>query len=1108
MALTFVIGRAGSGKTRFSYERIRDIIRAGETRAAYLLVPEQMTYRADVELVSEPGIVGFSRTQVVSFKRLNQLVAGAVGRPLRRTLTGVERAVLIRRILIEQEPDLRFFGKSADKGGFIEELAALFSEMKQSQIAPEWLISAESEGSGFALEKTGEVARLFALYQEFLAAQRLRDADDYAVELATALSENPRVFAGADFYVDSFASFTPAETVVLKAILGQADSVYVNVLSDPNEARKCLSGTSVDERSHFAPTLKAMLGLKAMAEGAGIRVNPSMFLPRESRTLPRFLQGMARVESGLFSESQQGVEDVDDALNVLTFADVTGEAAGIAHQIQLLVKRRGYRYGEIAVLARDLGAYRTVLKAAFDEAGVPYFLDERDALAMTPLVRALKAAVDAVESGFTQESVIAYMKASAGVERHDAVCRLENYAFAHGTMFGRWLKPIKAEVKSLLVEKGEMDEAAAAELEETRRVVMSPLVKLRDETRGAKRYDAFARALIGLVEEIAGRWSESEAGDETIDALLAAVAGITRTLGDVTSTFEEFAKVLDAAVEASSVGRVPMALDAVNIGEVERSRLPDVRAVFVIGMTERSFPRSFIENEILSDDEREAVNDALKVSLPLKRATLSGEKLLFYIAVTRARERVWLTRPMTDAKGSPLNPSVFLTDLGLEPRDTVDMKETSADGEGEPWLAGCASVDEVRKALVERSAACAYGLSPEIDDDACAVHNSLIRAADESYSRMTEAFAPEMRARVAPELVAPLLGDAPTFSVTELEDYAMCPFKYFAGHLIQLRERAVLEATTIREGIIVHRVLEHFYAAVPRGASGGRSLKGIDEDQVGALLDGALDEVRGEIGAHVFEDDPRMVFLWDRLAARIRWFIADEREWAETSKYVPWAFEVSFRGMPRRLPKAPQELRPVERLEIADKSGRTALLKGKIDRIDIDPEDGTAVVVDYKLSPRGPNRIARFVAGIDLQLPVYAIAVNEVWKKSCVAGFYVAVADRVKSQKNSAGRRRGFYLLGRSYGSEKSPIPKRAYRPDGIDEAGLGDALSQVKDAVLGYVESIESGVFTVWPLQDGNYLACDLCPYAEVCRVDPRTTSVRMFRPPKPNAADAGEAK
>lgn len=1108
MALTFVIGWAGSGKTRFSYERIRDIIRAGETRAAYLLVPEQMTYRADIELVSAPGIVGFSRTQVMSFKRLNQLVAGAVGRPLRRTLTGVERAVLIRRILIEQESELRFFGKSADKGGFIEELAALFSEMKQSQIAPESLISAESEGSGFALAKMAEVARLFALYQEFLAVQRLRDADDYAVELATALSENPLVFAGAEFYLDSFASFTPAETVVLRAIIQQADDVFVNVLADPAEARKCLSGANVDERSHFAPTLKAMLGLKTMAEEAGIQVNPPMYLPKESQALPRFLPGMARVESGLFSDGRQRVEEVDDALRMLTFADVTAEAAGVAHEIQLLVKRNECRYGEIAVLARDLGSYRTVLKAAFDEAAIPYFLDERDALAMTPLVRALKAAVDAVESGFTQESVIAYMKASAGAGRHEAVCRLENYALAHGTMFGRWLKPIKAEAKSLLVEKGEMDEAAAAELEETRRVVMWPLVRLRDETRGAKRYDAFARALIGLVDEIAGRWSESEAGDEIIDALLAAVAGIARTLGDVAGTFEEFTKVLDAAVEASSVGRVPMALDAVNIGEVERSRLPDVRAVFVIGMTERSFPRSFIENEILSDDERQAVNDALKVSLPLKRATLAGEKMLFYIAVTRARERVYLTRPMTDAKGSPMNPSVFLTDLRLERGDASDKRETSAEGEREVWLVQCTSVDELRKALIERSAACAYGLWPRLDDDACAVHNYFARANDSAYARVAEAFAPERPARVLPELMKPLLGDAPTFSVTELEDYAVCPFKYFAGHLIELRERAVLEATTIQEGIIVHRVLEHFYAAVPRGASGGRSLKRLAEEQVEALLDGALDEVRGEIGAHVFEDDPRMVFLWDRLAARIRWFIADEREWAETSKYIPSAFEVSFRGMPKRSPKAPQELRPVERLEIADKSGRTALLKGKIDRIDTDPEDGTAIVVDYKLSPRGPNRIARFVAGIDLQLPIYASAVNEVWKKPCVAGFYVAVADRVKSQKNSAGRRRGFYLLGKSYNTEKSPVPKRAYRPDGIDEAGLADMLSHVKEAVLGYVEAIESGVFTVWPLQDGNYLACDLCPYAEVCRVDPRTTSVRMFRPPKPNVADAGEAK
>jgi ATP-dependent helicase/nuclease subunit B len=1091
VALTCVIGRAGSGKTHFSYERIRAIIRGGEKRAAYLLVPEQMTYRADVELLNAPGIPGFSRTQVVSFKRLNQFVAAAVGRPLKRTLSKVERAVLIRRLLLERESDLRFFAKSADKAGFIDELAALFSELKQAGIPP-GALETEEDGVGIAVAKMSEIARLYAAYQAFLFEHTLRDADDYAAELATALAENPHVFAGAEFYVDSFASFTPAETVVLKAVMRQADDVYVNVLADPAEAKKCMAGAAFDERSHFSPTLKAMLALKTLAEEAAVQVAKPMYLPADAKPPPRFTAKMAGLECSLFAERRAGSDGSGDALTTRTYSDRTAEAAGIAHEIQLLVRRQGYRFGEVAVLMRDLGPYRAALKAAFDDAGIPYFLDERDTLSMTPLSRAVEAAIDAVESGFTQESVIAYMKASATAAEHEAVCKLENYALAHGTMFGRWLRPIEAGVRSILTEDDTGDDAGIAELEQTRATMMGPLVKLRDETRGVGKYEAFGRAVVGLIDEIVRRWGNAEADEEIVDALLTAVAGITHTLGDVHGAFEEFAKVLHSAIDASSVGRVPMALDAVSVGEVERSRLPDVRAVFVIGMTERMFPRSFIENEILSDDEREAVNDALKISLPLKRKTLAVEKLLFYVAVTRAREKVFLTRPLADERGSPLSPSLFLAELGIS-----NEASTGVHNGGEA-LTACASVSELRMEVIRRFADCAYGIEPEVGEEMIAAHNSLIRGGDSAFKHALQAFAPEQPARVRPDVVAPALGSEPTFSVTELEDYAQCPFKYFAGHLLDLRERAILEPTSIQEGILVHRILERFYGTIPKDARGGRSLAGPKMEQVWQFYEEALDGVRGEIGERFFEDDPRMVFLWDRLAERLRAFIEKERGLAETSRYVPWAFEASFRGAHKRLPTAPQELRPVERLAIADSLGRKVFVKGKIDRIDLNPDDGSAVVVDYKLTLRGPNRVARFAAGLDLQVPMYVIAVSEAWGKPCVAGFYVAVADRATTQKYQVGRRRGFFIRGRKFNSDNSPFPMLAFRADGLEEAEFADILARVKAATLDYADQIDAGEFDVSPVQDGDHLACNLCPFAEVCRIDPRSTAVRVVKFPQ----------
>ena len=114
------------------------------------------------------------------------------------------------------------------------------------------------------------------------------------------------------------------------------------------------------------------------------------------------------------------------------------EIQSVARQILGLVKEKGYRYRDIAVVASDLSRYEQYVRAYFEDYGVPFFIDKRKPLNQHPVVELVCAALQAVTKGLARADVFAYLKTDLVPMNRAQIDALENYCLAFGVDGRDW----------------------------------------------------------------------------------------------------------------------------------------------------------------------------------------------------------------------------------------------------------------------------------------------------------------------------------------------------------------------------------------------------------------------------------------------------------------------------------------------------------------------------------------------------------------------------------------------------------------------------------------------------------------------------------------------
>ncbi|HAK94898.1 MAG TPA: hypothetical protein DCM87_07800 [Planctomycetes bacterium] len=939
--IAFILGGAGSGKTHAIIEEIRaELARAPDGPPLIWLLPEQATFQAETALLAGPGPAGATRVHVVSFRSLADRVWDHHGLPRKPLLTAAGRLLILTRVHARVGAGLTAFPGDMRRGE-LGSVAALLAELMRHGCTPAALRQhADALGAKPLGGKLRDCALLLEAYEAELAAT-CRDPDLVLGEVVKLLSGSTFA-AGARVWVDGFAGLNGQERRVLRALARRAAEVKISLLIDRADGGR---GAAL-----HAPVEETYRALLRDFEEDGLAAAPPAVL-RDST--PRFgkTPELLHLAAHLFAPAAPPYAGPVAAIELVPCAAPRAEADAAARTVCALVAERGLRYRDIAIIVRDLDPWHDLLAAVLAEHGIPYFIDRRRTLLHHPLAELVAALGEALADSFSSAAMRRALKTGLlPLEEREADV-LENYILRcnlHGDLWWEagalpgmrevlggsardaWLREAEALVARLAAAlspwRAWKDAAAPAE---------GWARRLYEFTRGIGALDTLLD--LAADAERAGELGRAQEHRQAVERYMELLDEIARAGGPEPLGAADFFEFLALGLQGWDMGLTPPRCDQVLVGAIERSRHPELRAVIIVGFNDGQFPRAVQEDPLLSDAERAELAAAGFVLDAGSMERVHEERLLAFIALTRASERVCITWSERDQDGAQLFPSVFLGELralfpslGAAPPDDALLGATTPERVVEGCLAGGpgrARFEALRAALAadpERAA----------------------RAANVGRAALMPA---------APETVPWAAAEPLGVSVTELESFARCPFRFFAARRLRLKEREEFELGKLELGTLAHRILE---CIGRRLMAGGEPLAALDAGARARLAAEAADAVLGEDGRAALERDALLRYRAARCVDDIAAFLAVRGFIERRGAWRPCAVELEFKDGAGAAPLA------------FEAGGRSFAVHGKIDRIDVS-EEGPPLLCVYDFKGSIDFTLDAVYHGLSLQLPLY-----------------------------------------------------------------------------------------------------------------------------------------
>lgn len=1142
MQVRLLLGPAGSGKTAVCLDEIREnLVQAPDGPTLVLLAPKQTTYQLERQLLSDPALPGYTRLQILSFERLATFVFDQLGVPRPKLIDEEGRLMVLRGLLSRKRNDLRLFRASARLTGFAQELSRVLSEFERHQVSPDLLLNlsrdlSHSAGLAYKLE---DLATIMKEYAAWLAARELQDADRLLSEATQALASTTQDSPGtprlqiARLWVDGFGEWCPQELEFLAGVVAHSGSSTITFCLDrPVQKQSWASSWSVIQKSYEAcvKRLSGIPGAEVTTSTLPRRKPTSRF--SRSATLSRLEQHWADPPPWPAGDTIIGGDNLSgaDCLRLVRVADPESEAVEAGREILRHV-RAGGRYREVAVLVRGFDAYHESLRRVFTRYGIPFFLDRRESVAHHPLAELTRGALRTAAFNWQWSDWFGTLKTGLVPAEDEEIDRLENESLARGWQGDIWQKPI-------LIPQ---DEGLGVFVRELQNRVLPPFQRLALAIAAADHRPTGCQLVAALrrfwsdlnVLEQLEQWAAAPSPTAEQDFGLPPSAHATvweqmnQWLQNVELAFPEEAiplrqwlPILEVGLANLTVGLIPPALDQVLIGTVDRSRSPDAKLAIVLGLNEGVFPASPKAEVLLTETDR-AVLEQKGIQLGSSvRQQISRERYYAYLAFTRARERLVLTLSSHDADGSLLNPSAFISSLrqlfpGLEPEVPA-----AAD-----WT--CEHPVELIPALLKSGLAAGSEVrgSPGTQELEPPWRELLTHPAISGLLReLQQLRSPGMAEVVAPELIRKLHGSALRTSVSRLEQFAACPFKFFVHSGLRAEERKKFELDVKEQGSFQHDVLALFHEELRRTNLNWRQITPAEaRSRVGDIATQLIATYREGL-LNVSEQTRFMARI---LISSLQDFVETLVGWMrEQYRFDPVQVELAF-GLDSAFPPWTIDL----------SHGNSLQLHGRIDRVDLlvnrSAKEALCVVIDYKSSQKKLDDLM-IACGLQLQLLAY-LNVLRRWpdpatvfqaRKLVPAGvFYVSLRGKYQRERNrvsalaetEAARKLAYQHSGRFDSATLRHLDSRTdatrgdqfnYRltksgelhkggAEALPNDGFSALLDQVEQTIARMGVEIFSGNVDVSPYRKGSVTACDQCSYRAVCRMDPWTHAFRVLRAP-----------
>lgn len=1079
MPLQFIIGNSGAGKSYTAFQSLISDAMSHPEKLYYVIVPEQFTMQTQKTLVQMHPDGGILNIDVLSFERLAYRVLEETGGDIRSVLEETGKNMVLQKLVQKHQKELVYLKNQMKKPGYLDEVKSLISEFMQYRVGDEEIQKMQEDASDRTLlqMKLQDVSVLYHGFRDYLKDHYIT-AEEVLEILAKQIVFSEKL-KGSVLLLDGFTGFTPIQIQVIRELLASCEKVSVTVTMDVREP------FLYKEKSHqlFYMSHKMIRSLCDLTKDI---LDPVWIAPGSKSRHAR-AEALAFLEQNIFRYHKKTFSGKQDSIRIFCAGDPVREMEETARRILRLVREKGCRYGEIAVITGDLETYGSLARQAFEDAGIPFFVDEKHSILMNPFVEYIRAALEMAAQGFSYESVFRYLRCGMSDVTREETDWLENYAVALGIRgFKRWKE------KWVRVYRG-MKEESLLEINRIREKFTEETEALAVGFSGKKKtvreycqylYEFIVKSRIQeklkIQEEIF-----AQKGSRAMEKEYAQIYGIVmelldkmaEILGEETVSTEEFRQILETGMSQAKVALIPPGIDQVLIGDMERTRLKDIRALFFVGMNEGNIPKNTESGGLLTELDRDFFEDQGVELAPGPKELMNMQRFYLYLNLTRPSEHLYLSYSCSNSKGEAVSPAYLIgtirklfpelsTERAEEPENLLDLLETPSTGFG--FLLSGLENEEMQREPLFQELYSWYLRSPEYQD--------LTR-------KLTEAaFVRKPEDRISESVAKALYGEISEYSATRLERFAACAFAHFLQYGLVVTERAEYEFRAMDMGNVLHQALEKFAAELRRK---GLDWAELEEEQRDRIAEYCMEQVAADYGNTILKSSARNQYMIQRTLRIFKRTVWALQEQLRCGKFVPEGFEVSIGG-------------------------------GRIDRLDVLKEDRKVYVkvIDYKSGNTSFDLVGVYY-GLQLQLVVYMDAAMEAEKNKhpdCQiepAGiFYYNIKDPMiqtvirddlqnlekkiykELKMNGLVNSSDDILHKIDAGASSLPV---SFKKDGGFRKGSSVATREqfqllnqyVKNKIAEIRSHILSGDAEVSPYEMGKKNACTYCTYQGVCGFD-----------------------
>lgn len=1115
MSLRFYFGPSGSGKSHRIYEEIMQRAAQEPGRNFLIIVPDQFTMQTQKDLVMRSDRGGILNIDVLSFGRLSHRILEEVGTKEIPVLDDTGKSLVLQKIAADLKEQLPAMGSLLHKQGYIHEVKSAISEFMQYGISTQDMdkLIASAEKRGALAMKLRDLKTLYRGFQDYIRDHFITTEETLDV-LRRSLVKS-KILPDSVVIFDGFTGFTPIQNRLIQELMRVCEETIVTVTIGEEEDPYQMDG----EQKLFHLSKKTVADLVKLAAEAEVTRGEDVFVkggPNRFTEAP----ALCYLEQNLFRYQYEPYTEKQCEIRMFEALSPREEVHQTALYIRKLIREEGLTYRDIAVVIGDLEGYASYVETEFGQLEIPCFLDRTRGIVLNPMIEYIKSALQLYIRDFSYDTVFHFLRSGMADISREEIDELENYVIRTGARgYRTYSRLFTRKTEEMQQGSGQEDTERAEETMERLNRIRQQFADTVEILHMAPRAKAgeYVDHLYDFLEqnqvqqkllnyqqrfEQEGDLAKAREYAQIYRLVMDLLDQIYELLGEEEISLQEFADILEAGFGEITVGTIPQNVDRIVVGDMERTRLKQVKVLFFLGVNDGNIPKNASKGGIISDMDREFLIESGTEMAPSPRQQMYIQRLYLYLNMTKPSERLYLSYAKVNSDGKGIRPSYLIDtvrklfpQLAVEyPQNRSRLEQIEGRQEGARYLA-----EELREY--------ADGTLREEERQDFYLMYRAYEADPEGRDRLTAAAFRRYKESGLSRIVArALYGRQLENSVSRLETYAACACRHFLQYGLSLQEREEFGFEVSDMGNVYHAVLENFAGKL---AESGRTWWDFDENFATQAIKEAVEGYAATYGETVLYSSARNEYAITRMSRILTRTVLTLQQHLKQGSFQPDDYELSFR-FAENLDSIHVDLSEEEKMH----------LQGRIDRIDVseDAEHVYVKVIDYK-SGNKKFDLAALYYGLQLQLVVYMNAAMELESRKHpdkeivpAALLYYHIDDptietpveltqeQINEEILTKLRMNGVVnsdpavveRLDRFLQDKSKVIPVEK-KKDGSFSARSGILSREELQVVSAYVDTkirqigreILDGKIAANPYEKGNEEACTYCAYKKVCGFD-----------------------